>query len=155
MAEMGSWGDKIFEVTQNRILPFKDFTTSAELKADNSVSKKKNLELEKVTLTVLCMMETGADPGAEYITWRALIGQSHFLYMNGTMWTSYPLKLKKVTLGGTKMDDFGRIHYAELNLEFEEENIENELIVLSRAMASEAEKQARILSQITALGIGG
>ena len=142
MAEMGSWGSKIFEINSNRVLPFRDFQTSAEIKQDDSTSKKPGLELEKVSFTVPCLAEAAVDPEAEYITWRALIGASHFMYINGRRWQSNPLRLKKVGFSATKMDDLGRIHYAELALEFEEENIAPQE-VSSRATASDAERAAR------------
>lgn len=142
MAVMGRWGSKTFEVSTRKVNPFTGFTTSAESKSDDSVSKKKETELEKVSFSVTCNAAAGVDPEEEYYSWRSLVNAANYLYVHGARWKSGQLKLKRVSIGSTKMDDFGRIRTAELSLDFEEIN-KKEAVQSSRATASKADKASR------------
>lgn len=142
MAVMGRWGTKTFEVSIRKVNPFTGFTTSAESKSDDSVSKKKETELEKVSFSVTCNAAAGVDPEEEYYSWRSLINTANYLYIHGAKWKSGQLKLKRVDIGSTKMDDFGRIRTAELSLNFEEIN-KKETVQSSRVTASKADKASR------------
>lgn len=142
MAVMGRWGNKSFEVSTNKINPFTGFSTSAEAKSDDSTSKKENIELEKVSFSVTCNAEAGADPEEEYYSWRSMINMVNYLYIHGSRWRSNQLILKSVGLGSVRMDDFGRFRTAEISLSFEEQN-QKPAKQSSRATASKADKKSR------------
>lgn len=142
MAVMGRWGAKTFEVSTRKVNPFTGFSTSAEAKSDDSTSKKKDTELEKVSFSVTCNAAAGVDPEDEYYSWRSMINSANYLYIHGERWRSDQLILKSVGLGSVKMDDFGRFRTAEISLSFEEKN-QKQTKQSSRATASKADKAAR------------
>lgn len=142
MAVMGRWGSKSFEVSTKRVNPFTGFSTSAESKSDDSVSKKTDTELEKVSFSVTCNAAAGVDPEEEYYSWRSMINMENYLYIHGGRWQSNQLVLKSVGLGSVTMDDFGRFRTAEISLSFEEKN-KKQVKQSSRATASKTDKASR------------
>lgn len=142
MAVMGRWGAKTFEVSTRKVNPFTGFSTSASAKSDDSTSKKKDTELEKVNFSVTCNAAAGVDPEDEYYSWRSMINSANYLYIHGARWMSEQLILKSVGMGSVKLDDFGRFRTAEISLSFEEKN-QKQIKQSSRATASKADKAAR------------
>ena len=113
-----------------------------ELKQYLKKCLQQETELEKVSFSVTCNAAAGVDPEEEYYSWRSLVNTANYLYVHGARWKSGQLKLKRVSIGSTKMDDFGRIRTAELSLDFEEIN-KKEAVQSSRATASKADKASR------------
>ncbi|MSS90419.1 hypothetical protein FYJ45_19690 [Eisenbergiella tayi] len=142
MATMGRWGNQSFTISTKKIRGFEGFSTAAEKKDKDSKSKKKSLELESVKLSIACHANAGVDPQKEYYTWRGLIGQTNYLYIHGKKWKSNRLQLQKVSLGSVTNDGKGRFRYAEISLEFTEENVKPSN-KSSRSGASKADKKKK------------
>ena len=142
MATMAPWGSQSLTISTKKIRPFDGFSTAAEIKDKDSKSKKKGLELEGVKFSIKCHANAGVDPEKEYYTWRGLIGQVNYLYVHGKKWKSNRLKLEKVSLGSVTSDGLGRFRYAEISLEFTEENVKSSS-KSSRSGASKADKKKK------------
>lgn len=141
MATMARWGTQSLTISTKQIRPFDGFSTTAEIKSNDSKSKKKDLELEKVKFSIKCHANAGVDPEKEYYIWRKLIGQANYLYIHGKKWNSKRLKLNKVSLGSVTNDGLGRFRYAEISLEFTEENVKSSKS--SRSGASKEDKKKK------------
>ena len=92
--------------------------------------------------SIACHANAGVDPQKEYYTWRGLIGQTNYLYILGKKWKSNRLQLQKVSLGSVTNDGNGRFRYAEISLEFTEENVKSSS-KSSRSGASKADKKKK------------
>ena len=71
-----------------------------------------------------------------------MIGQTNYLYIHGKKWKSNRLQLQKVSLGSVTNDGKGRFRYAEISLEFTEENVKPSN-KSSRSGASKADKKKK------------
>ena len=140
---MAKWGSRKFVINTKKANPISSFSTSSEAKASDSKSKKKKTEIETVTFTEACHSAAGVDPMKEYYTWRGEIGNANQLYIGGSQFKSNPLKLKKVSLSNVKMDDIGRVRYADIALTFEEKNQKEKKTTGSRSTASKSDKSKK------------
>lgn len=126
MATMAKWGSKTWAVSSKKVLALEGLSFSYEQVADNNtstedkkVTNERGTELFPLSFTTTLHSGAGVDVRAEIESWQALVTKVNYFYLNGKK-LGPKLQLRKVAVGGVKLDDLGRMRLAVLSFEFKE-----------------------------------
>lgn len=126
MATMAKWGKKSWGVSASKVIALEGLSFSYEQVADNNtstedkkVTNERGTELFPLHFTTTLHSGAGVDVRAEIESWQALVTKVNYFYLNGKK-LGPKLQLRKVSVDGVKLDDFGRIRLAVLSFEFKE-----------------------------------
>lgn len=126
MSVIARWGTKTWEVNNSTVKAIEDLAFSYEQQADNNSStegkaltNQRGLELFGLTFSTVLHSGVGIDVRSEIDSWKDLVTKTGYFYLNDRQ-LGPNLQLRKVSVGGTKLDNFGRIRLATLNFEFKE-----------------------------------
>lgn len=126
MATMAKWGSKTWAVSTKKVLALEGLSFSYEQVADNNtstedkkVTNERGTELFPLSFTTTLHSGAGVDVRAEIESWQALVTKVNYFYLNGKK-LGPKLQLRKVAVGGVKLDDLGRMRLAVLSFEFKE-----------------------------------
>ena len=128
MSYIARWGPKMFLVSPSKIVPFDDFSTSAELKKDSendtsgkSPTNTRGLMLRPVSFSVSYYRATGTDPRAQLEEWESLVGKSNPLYIGGKRFGPNSLILTKVDASDFAFTPRGDLTGVTLKISMEED----------------------------------
>lgn len=126
MSTIAHWGPKKWGVNSKKILALEGLSFSYTQVADENTSteekkttNERGTELFPLTFSTTLHSGAGVDVRAEVESWKALVTQVHYFYLNGKK-LGPKLQLRKVSVDVEKLDDFGRMRLAVLSLEFKE-----------------------------------
>ena len=126
MATMAKWGSKTWPISQKKVLALEDLNFSYAQVADNNTStedkkttNERGTELFPLSFTTTLHSGAGVDVRAEIESWQKLVTKVNYFYLGGKKLGPL-LQLRKVSVGGVKTDDLGRIRLATLSFEFKE-----------------------------------
>ena len=127
MAVMAKWGEKVWEVSSQRIAALDGISASVELDTENSddkagspSTKTKALKLQTMNFDFNLASVAGCDVRSEYESWTALIGQYAPFFLADRRFGPANFQLIGVGLGDTVLDDFGRILKGTISVSFTE-----------------------------------
>jgi hypothetical protein len=105
MNYIAKWGPMGFVVSPTKIIPFNDFSTSVEVKTDESNDTNGNpptnvrgRELQTMQFSTTYLRAAGVDPRARYDEWESLAGQSYPLYIGGKRFGPAKMMLASVSI---------------------------------------------------------
>jgi len=126
MPVIAKWGTKTWEVNSSTVKAIEDLAFAYEQQADNNGStegkaqtNERGLELFSLSFSTVLHSGVGIDIRAEIDSWKALVTKTGFFYLNGKQ-LGPNLQLRKVGIGGTQLDNLGRLRLATLSFEFKE-----------------------------------
>ncbi len=126
MATMAKWGSKTWAVSAKKVLALENLNFSYTQVADENTStedrkitNERGTELFPLTFSTTLHSGAGVDVRAEIESWKALVTQVNYFYLNGKK-LGPKLQLRKVSVDVQKIDDFGRMRLAVLSFEFKE-----------------------------------
>lgn len=126
MATMARWGPKIWEINSKQVMALQDLSFSYAQVADENTSteekkttNERGTELFPLTCTTALHSAAGVNVRAEIEEWEALVTKVNYFYLGGTK-LGPKLQLRKVAVSDLKLDDFGRMLFAKISLEFKE-----------------------------------
>lgn len=127
MATMAKWGSKSWVVSSKQVKALQDLAFSYEQAADENTSTEDEkttnecgTELFPLTFSTVLHSGAGVDVRDEIESWRKLVTQVNYFYLNGKKLGPGKLQLRKVAVSNVKLDDLGRMRLATLNFEFKE-----------------------------------
>ena len=129
MAEVASFGDLVFEVTENKILTYNDYTRTTEPRyiEHNILQNKPKLEFEgpgadPISFNVLLRAEFGINPEATMAKIReyARKGKRDLFVRGGTPISVNYWVIKKAVEKHKRIDNYGNILEIEVQLDLQE-----------------------------------
>lgn len=127
MAIMAKWGEKVWEVSSQRITALDSISASVELDTENSddkagspATKTKALKLQTMNFDFDLASVAGCDVRSEYESWTALIGKYAPFFLADQRFGPANLQLTGVSLSDTVLNDFGRILKGRISVSFTE-----------------------------------
>jgi TusA-related sulfurtransferase len=145
------------------VLTLTGLSTSYEIKAetntdleDNPATNERGRKLVPLTFSTDLNSALGVNVEREIAEWEKLVGMTGYFYLSGKKFGP-KLMLKKVGLSDVLLDDFGRMHRAQLDMTFEEITEETMAIGTATALAvgASAEAKAEKKTVNTALASAG
>lgn len=126
MATMAKWGPKSWGVSSKKVVALEGLSFSYTQVADNNTSteeqkttNERGTELFPLKFTTTLHSGAGVDVRAEIESWKALVTQVNYFYLNGKK-LGPKLQLRSVSVGNVTLDDLGRMRLAVLSFEFKE-----------------------------------
>ena len=126
MATMAKWNSKTWEVSASKVVALEGLAFSYEQKADNNTStedkketNERGTQLFPLSFSTVLHSGAGVNIRAEIESWEALVTKTGYFYLNGKK-LGPKLQLRKVAIGGVKLDDLGRMRVATLSFTFKE-----------------------------------
>lgn len=137
MATMAKWGSKTWAVTPNKVVALQGLSFSYTQVADENTSteekkttNERGTELFPLSFTTVLHSGAGVDVRKEIESWKALVTQVNYLYLNGKKFGP-KLQLRKVAVNDVKLDDLGRMRLATLSFEFKEYDADTTSVVVN------------------------
>lgn len=161
MATMAKWGPKTWAVSSRQVMALEDLSFSYEQVADNNDATEENrptnergVELFPLSFTTVLHSGAGVDVRKEIESWQALVTKVNPFYLNGKRLGPSKLQLRKVSVSGVKLDDFGRMRLATLSFELKEYDPETTSVPVTtsaaKVKAKASEKAAKKATNTTA-----
>lgn len=126
MANMAKWGAKTWAVSTKQVIALQGLSFSYTQVADNNAAteeekptNERGTELFPLSFSTLLHSGAGVDVRAEIESWEKLVTKVNYFYLNGKK-LGPKLQLRKVSVSGLQLDDFGRMRVATLSFEFKE-----------------------------------
>lgn len=126
MSLMARWGGKTWAVSPNKVVALDGLSYSFAQVADNNsstedkkITNERGTELFTLSFNTTLHSGAGVDVRKEIESWEKLVTKVDYFYLNGKK-LGPKLQLRKVAVGSTILDDFGRIRLATLSFEFKE-----------------------------------
>lgn len=124
MSIQATWLTMRWEISPDRIASIATLSTAAAVKrasdSTNGQSKITGYELEPLSISYQTSYAAGGDPRKEKEAWEALLGQYGPLRFGGRRFGAKNFQLRSVEIGDIVLDARGRMHRAEIKLEFME-----------------------------------
>ena len=157
MTIQAKWNNKIFEISNNKILAISNFTISTKLKTEEKKSKSgskkvtiKGLQPEELQVNFASGFSAGADPRQENEDFKKLTGQIDTFYLGNKKLGRGNFMLEETAMSDTLLSNTGRIYHAEHSLKFRQYVASSKKTKAKKYDATEAE----IAEAKSALGIG-
>jgi hypothetical protein len=126
MSVIAKWRNKTWEVNNSTVKAIKDLSFAYEQQADNNSSTKeksptneRSTQLFQLSFNTLLHSAAGIEVRKEIAEWKALVTTTGYFYLSGQQ-LGPKLQLRKVSVDGTEIDNFGRMLLATLSFEFKE-----------------------------------
>lgn len=126
MGYTAKWGPKGFLVSEKKIVPLGEVSTSITMKTDNGEdtsgtppTNTRGRELQPVSFSTTYLRSAGVDPEAQFKAWGDLVGESYPLYIGNKRFGPKKLMLNGVDATMTYAPN-GLLLKADLTLNFEE-----------------------------------
>ena len=126
MSIMAKWRDMTFEVSTNKVNAVEDLSFSYAQIADNNSdaegkpkTNERGTELFPLSFSTTLHSAAGIDVRSEIQKWKNRVTKTGIFYLQGKA-LGPTLQLRKVSVSGVLLDDFGRIRLAKLKFEFKE-----------------------------------
>ncbi len=126
MAVMAKWRDMTFEVSTNKVNAVQDLSFSYEQIADSNSdaegkpqTNERGTQLFPLSCSVTLHSAAGIDVRKEIKKWESLVTKAGYFYLEGKKLGPI-VQLRKVSVSGVKLDDFGRMRMAKLSFTFKE-----------------------------------
>lgn len=126
MSNIARWRSKEWEVSASGVKTLEDLQFSWEQQADNNSStedtaltNERGMKLFPLSFKTVLHAGTGTDVRQEIESWKELVTKTGILYLGGVP-LGPKLQLRKVAVSGVKINNSGRMLYAELSLSFKE-----------------------------------
>jgi len=151
---MAKWREKSWEVSPHKVNAIENLSFAYEQKAENNkdaegspATNERGMELFFLSFSCVLHSGAGVDVMKEIESWQSLISKTGVFYLNGKQ-LGPNLQLRKVFVGNTMLDDFGRIRLATLSFTLKEHNSTSESSAAKNTKAlsvgaSAADKEAR------------
>lgn len=115
MAVMCKWGSKKWKVSSKQIKPFDDMSYDQEYDTDKKKKKKRT-----ASLSYTVYLETKINVRKEITSWYSQLGKKHGLYIGAKRFGPKTMRLNKASASSIKGTEDGKLHYATIQLDFEE-----------------------------------
>ena len=126
MAVMAKWRDKSWEVSPQRVTAIENLSFAYSQKADNNSTaegspptNERGTELFSMSFSCVLHSGAGVDVMKEIESWQKLVTKTGVFYLNGKK-LGPKLQLRKVSVGSTTLDDYGRLRLATLSFSLKE-----------------------------------
>ena len=137
------WGPKGFIVSPSKIVPLLDLTTAFAVKTESgsdasgtATTNTMGRELQTVSLSTLYVRGAGVDPRGQIEEWRAQVGKSYPLYIEGKRFGPAKLMLKSVNVSNVRLTNTGKFLQCTVALQFEEYSNETTIATVTTQTAS-------------------
>lgn len=166
MSYTATWGPMGFVVSPTKIVPFKDLSTSVEVKAGSTTSTSggsqtnvRGRELQSMSFSATYIRAAGVDPRAKYEQWESLLGKVHPLYIGGKRFGPAKMMLKSISISDLLLSNNGDFLRVTVSVNLEEEKVskpkpkETTPAVVSGIGASRVERERIVNSKVTEVSI--
>lgn len=120
------WNNKKFEITDKKLNPISDLSTSYELNSKTTTDKngksktvRKGVKAQTVTFKTTALCVKGVNPKTEFESYKKLIGKKSYLYLGSKKFGPY-LMLTKVSLDNVVLKNNGDFAQVDMTLTFEQ-----------------------------------
>lgn len=127
MSYQARWGPKGFIISQDKIVPLLDLSTSLELKKDNGndtsgtePTNTRGRELRPMSFSVPYYAAVGVDPRDQIRQWEAELGNAYPFLVEGKVFGAEKMMLTKVSTSDIKLSNSGKFLSATVSITLEE-----------------------------------
>lgn len=149
MAIMAKWRDMTFEVSTNKVNAVEGLSFSYAQIADNNSdaegtpqTNERGTELFPLSFSTTLHSAAGIDVRSEIQKWENRVTKTGIFYLQGKA-LGPTLQLRKVSVSGVVLDDFGRIRLAKLKFDFKEYDRKTTSVIDTSALNVGAQTSAK------------